>query len=41
LLIGESVPQHPETVSLVCMSVHPILEDRSIVRRQLRFSDIA
>ena len=41
LLIGESVPQHPDTASLVCMSVHTILAGRSIVRRQWRFSDIA
>jgi hypothetical protein len=34
LLIGKSVPQHPDAASLVCMFVHPILADRSIGRRQ-------
>src|SRR4051812_46929613 len=41
LLIGKSVPQHPETASTVCMSVHTILENRSILRSQWRFSDRA
>jgi hypothetical protein len=40
-LIGESMPQHPETASLVCMFVHPILADRSTGRRRWQFSDIA
>jgi hypothetical protein len=41
LLIRESVPHHPDTASLVCMFVHTILADRSIVRKQWRFSDRA